>query len=93
MADISVVRNDGERRYEARLNARMIGATFFQDRSGMVAFTHTEVEPEVEGKGVGSELARGALDDVRARGAKVVAECPFIKSFIERHDEYRDLLA
>ena len=93
MADISVVRNDDERRYEAHLNAQMIGATYFQDRSGMVVFTHTEVEPEFEGKGVGSELAKGALDDVRARGAKVIAECPFIKTFIDRNPAYRDLLA
>jgi predicted GNAT family acetyltransferase len=54
---------------------------------------HTEVEPEWEGRGVGSELVRGALDDVRARGLKVRPLCPFVRAFIERHSEYLDLVA
>jgi hypothetical protein len=53
---------------------------------------HTVIDPDYEGHGVGSALARGALDDVRARGMSVVARCPFIAEYITRHDEYADLL-
>jgi uncharacterized protein len=53
---------------------------------------HTEVPPELGGRGIGSKIAGGALDLVRARGLKVVAECPFIAGFIGKHPEYTDLL-
>ena len=53
----------------------------------------TEVYESYEGLGLGSRLARAALDDARARGLKVMPLCPFIAGFIERHlDEYRDLV-
>ena len=56
-------------------------------------FTHTEVDPTFEGKGVGSALARFALDDVRAdRHPPGAAACPFIKGWIGKHPEYADLV-
>ena len=46
-----------------------------------------------EGEGVGSSLVRGALDDVRSKGGhKVLARCPFVSSWIDRHPDYADLL-
>ena len=60
---------------------------------GIITFTHTEVPKELGGRGIGSQLAKGALDQVRARGLKVVPLCPFIKAYIEKNAEYRDLLA
>jgi predicted GNAT family acetyltransferase len=62
-------------------------------KPGVITFTHTEVPKELGGRGIGSQLAKGALDQVRARGLKVVPLCPFIKAYIEKHPEYRDLLA
>ena len=59
---------------------------------GVITFTHTEVPSELAGRGIGSQLARGALDAVRAQGLKVVAKCPFISSFLGKHPEYNDLL-
>jgi len=55
-------------------------------------FTHTVVDPAYEGKGVGSALARAALDEVRGTKRKVLPLCPFIKGWIERHREYVDLV-
>ena len=48
---------------------------------------------DYEGQGAGSQLAREALDDVRRRGLGVVALCPFIAGWIERHPDYADLVA
>jgi uncharacterized protein len=56
-----------------------------------VLFTHTEVDTRYEGRGVGSALARAALDDVRRQGKLVIAQCPFIAGYIQRHPEYADL--
>ena len=48
--------------------------------------------PELGGKGIGSQLIQGALDQVRAEGLKVVAQCPFVKAFIGKNPAYQDLL-
>ncbi len=69
-----------------------VAAAYYDLRPGVVTFTHTEVPPELSGRGIGSRLARGALEAVRARGLKVVAECPFIRGYIDRHPEFADLL-
>jgi predicted GNAT family acetyltransferase len=61
-------------------------------RSGRIIFVHTEIDDAYEGKGLGSQLAAEALDDVRRRGHLVVPLCPFIASYIERHPEYADLV-
>jgi uncharacterized protein len=54
--------------------------------------SHTEVPPALGGKGIGSKLIKGALDQVRADGLKVIAQCPFVKAFIEKNSGYQDLL-
>jgi predicted GNAT family acetyltransferase len=93
MADITVARNDERQRYEAMVDGTVAGSALFRSKPGVTNFYHTEVDPAFEGKGVGSVLARRALDDVRARGEKVVADCPFIAGWIKRHPDYQDLLA
>ena len=92
-SDIEVVDNPGEQRYEARAgDGTVLGFSQYQRVPGRVVFTHTEVEQSQEGQGVGSQLARGALDDVRAAGLKVVPRCPFIKAYVDQHPDYADLV-
>jgi uncharacterized protein len=72
------------------------GAISFIDyrrSSGVVALTHAEVPRELEGRGVGSRMARAVLDAIRARGEKVIPQCSFVAAFIRRHPEYQDLVA
>jgi predicted GNAT family acetyltransferase len=91
--DIEIVDVPEKHRYEARVDGRVAGFAAYRRRPDAVVFTHTEVDDAYEGKGVGSVLAKGALDDVRAHGGAVVAQCPFIAAYIRRHPEYQDLLA
>jgi predicted GNAT family acetyltransferase len=51
------------------------------------------VDPSVEGKGVGSQLVEGALEDIRGRGLSVTVVCPFIGTYLRRHPEYADVVA
>ncbi len=90
--DITVADNPERHRYDAVVDGRLAGFAAYQLRPGHVVFTHTEVEPEFEGGGVGSALARAALDDVRARGQQVVPLCRFIAGYIDRHPDYQDLV-
>jgi len=75
-------------RYEAHLNGELAGFAAYRLRENTITFVHTSVEPEFEGHGVGSALARYGLDDARRRGLEIVVVCPFIRSWIARHPDY-----
>lgn len=93
MSSIEVVNNTERHRYEALVGGRVAGFAEYQLTDELVVFTHTEVADEFEGQGVGSALVQGALDDVRALGLrKVLPLCPFVRAWLGRHKDYRDLL-
>lgn len=93
MTDVTVTDNRNERRYEAHLDGRLAGFAYYQLTDELIIFTHTEVDPSFEGRGVGGALARLALDDVRSKGErKVLALCPFIKRWIDKHPDYASLV-
>jgi predicted GNAT family acetyltransferase len=75
-------------RYHASVDGREAGYAAYRMRRGRIEFTHTQVGDEWEGQGVGSALARGALDDAVAKGLAIVPSCPFMVSYIHRHHEY-----
>ncbi|WP_242901340.1 GNAT family N-acetyltransferase [Actinomadura terrae] len=85
--------NAEQGRYEIRVDGELAGFAEYKAEPGRLVLTHTEVLPAFEGKGVGGALARGALDDVRAKGLSVVPRCPFVKTWIDRHPDYQDLVA
>jgi len=93
MSDVEVRDNPEQSRYEARVDGELAGFSEYHLTRSSIVFTHTEVFDEFEGHGVGSTLAQGALDDVRAKGERnVVPVCPFIHGFIDDHPEYADLV-
>jgi predicted GNAT family acetyltransferase len=92
-AEIRVTNNLEEGRYEAWLGDVVAGFSEYKLRPGRIVFTHTIVEPKFEGRGIGSKLVREELEDVRARGLKVIPYCPFVRAYIRRHSEYQDLLS
>ena len=87
-----VVRNDEANRYEIVVDGKLAGFAEYMLTSGLITFTHTEVLPAFEGQGIGSKLAKGALDDVRSGDRRVLPLCPFIKGWIQRHPDYLDLI-
>ena len=86
-----VVNNAAHHRFELEVEGHL-AATYYKIADGVITFIHTEVPEELGGKGVGSKLVKGALDQVRSKGLKVIAQCPFVKAYIEKHPEYADLL-
>jgi predicted GNAT family acetyltransferase len=91
--ELTVRDNPEAGRYELLDGDRVLGVAAYERRGDTVVFTHTEVDPDAGESGLGSTLVRGALDDVRARGEKVIPRCPFVRGWIERHPEYADLVA
>lgn len=89
MSDI--VNNKAQHRFELTVEGHL-AAAYYKLEGNVVTFIHTEVPPELGGKGVGSKLVQGALDQVRAEGMKVIPSCPFVKAWIGKHPQYKDLL-
>jgi predicted GNAT family acetyltransferase len=86
-----IVDNNAAHRYELDIDGH-IAAAYYELSGNVITFTHTEVPTELGGKGIGSKLVKGALDQVRARGLRVVAQCPFVKAYIGKHPDYADLV-
>ena len=98
-ADPAVVDHAEAQRYEIVIDGQAAGFAEYRligpehdtpDRT--MVFTHTVIQNAFEGRGVGSRLAKAALDDARARGLLVRPECSFFVRYIERHGEYADLV-
>lgn len=83
--------NPTEGRYELTVDGHL-AATYYKLSDGVITFVHTEVPKELGGRGIGSRLVKGALDDVRSRHLKVIPQCPFVKAYIDKHADYADLL-
>ena len=87
------VTDDAERsRYRIDVDGAQAGFAAYVRRDDVVTFTHTEIDAAWEGQGVGSALARAALDDVRAHARRVRPLCPFIARWIGTHPDYQDLV-
>ena len=92
--DVTVTDKPARQRFDAIVDDEVAGFASYREKDDTtIELHHTEVDDAYEGQGVGSRLARGALDAVRATGRKVVPTCPFIRRYIDEHDEYRDLVA
>ncbi len=90
---MDVRRNESRRRFELPVQGGIAVLDYSQPRPGVLDLQHTSVPISERGKGMGALLVRGALDDARARGEKIIPTCPFVASFLGRHPEYKGLVA
>jgi predicted GNAT family acetyltransferase len=90
--DPRVVDNPEALRYELWLGERRVGFIQYKSRPDTILLVHTEVDPGFEGQGLGARLVAGALDDIRARGLKLVPLCPFVRSYLRHHPDHEDLV-
>ena len=89
---MDVTRNADRHRFETTVDGHT-GALTYREAAGHVTLIHTEVAPELRGRGIAEALARTALDDARHRRLLVRPLCPFVQAFLTRHPEYADLVA
>jgi predicted GNAT family acetyltransferase len=87
-----MLRNEANRRYELWVGDDRVGTITYRDEPDSVVLISTRVDPAFEGRGFGSRLVHDALADIRGRGLRVVLECSFARSYVERHPEEQDLV-
>ena len=77
--------------FEVVVDGRRAGLAQYVEQNGQRIFVHTEVGEEYEGRGLAGVLVGRALDQTRAAGLRVVPACPYVKGFVDRHEQYADL--
>lgn len=89
---MEIVTNEAEKRFEIHVEGRK-SVLDYEIRNGTIFFTHTGVPPQLEGRGIGTALAKAGLEYAKAKKLKVVPACSFIRVYMRRHPEYEELLA
>jgi predicted GNAT family acetyltransferase len=89
---LTIADNPERHRYEALLGGEKAGYSEYELQPGRVVFTHTVVRTKFEGRGIGSRLAKFAIEDVRGRGLRITPICPFIRAWLRRHSEYDEIV-
>lgn len=92
MAD-TVVHDEARSRFVLMRGAEELGETDYETRpDGGIVFTHTEIRPEIQERGLGSLLVRGAVEQLRTMtDARIGATCPFVRRYLSEHPEFDDL--
>ena len=92
MDEIRVIDNPAEPRYELWQGETLAGFIEYRLRDNQIAMTHTEIDPQLRTKGLGTRLVADALADTQARGRTVKPYCPFVAAYIREHPEYEDIV-
>jgi predicted GNAT family acetyltransferase len=87
---VTIVDVEAATRYEAREDGELAGFLEYVVQRDRIALIHTETLPTHRGRGIGERLVRFALEDARRRRLRVIARCPYVRVFLERHPEFKD---
>jgi predicted GNAT family acetyltransferase len=90
-SEIHVTHHMEKSRFETQVEGHTAELSYRLDGSNII-FTHTEVPPALEGRGIGSLLVKTGLEYAREKRLKVTALCWFVAGYIQRHAEYQDLV-
>ena len=93
MPEINIRQNEERNRFEAAVDGGLAVLNYVQAGDSRIAYVHTEVPDELEGQGIGSALAKHALEYARDNDLRVTPSCPFVQAYIRRHPEYQDLVS
>ena len=93
MPTLDFSHNAGQHRFEVASDGEFAGFLNYKLRDGEIELSHTEVLPAFSGKGIGGALAKGALEDARKQGRKVVPSCSFIAGYLKKHPGELDLVS
>ena len=91
LADVEVVNNPAERRFEAQVGEYLAVIDYIPEEK-LIIYTHTGVPEEIGHQGIASKMAKTALDYARDNNLRVIPQCPFVAGYIEIYPEYKSLV-
>ena len=93
--DLRLVDAPERRRYEilAPDDPEALAFVGYGVRDGVILLMHTEVRPDLEGRGIGTRTAELVIEHLRRNGQRAIVGCPFITSWLRRHPDQQDILA
>jgi predicted GNAT family acetyltransferase len=92
VTDVKVQDDPKKSRFEILVDGAVGGFAAYRIRDGLVIITHSEIDRNFRGQGLGSQLAEQTLDQLRERDARVVAACPFFAQYVSEHHDWDDIL-
>ena len=91
--DTTVVDVPERGRFEIRVDDQLVGLASYHVDNGVMTLPHTEVDPSMGGRGLGTMLVSAVLDAARERGLHVLPYCSFVRRYIQQHPELIDLVS
>lgn len=91
--NLQVVHNAAASRFEMDIQGKKALINYQKKGEDTYNLYHAEVPPEFEGRGFGSRLVKGALEQIKADGKRFIPTCPFIVAYVRRHPEYQAFIA
>jgi len=91
MDNLDIKHNEQSKRFETTVKGQT-GYISYQQRGDSLIYDHTIVPQALGGQGIGSALVKHALDYARRHNKKVVPQCSFVASYIDKHPDYQDLI-
>ena len=92
MSGTLITHEPARHRYSLTADGALAGLATYREQPGAIVVLHTEIDPALGGRGLGSELVAHILEDARARDLSVLPRCPFVSDYMRRHPEYTDLV-
>lgn len=90
---LQVRHDEGNSRFVADVEGRECVLDYERRDENTLDYTHTFTPEPLRGRGIASDVVRYALEWARRQGNQVVASCPFVKSYVEEHPEFEDVVA
>jgi predicted GNAT family acetyltransferase len=92
VTDVQVRDSSADHRFDILVDGTVAGFAAYRDRDGVVVITHSEIDPEFQGQGLGGQLAAQTLNLLRERDARVRPVCPFFADYVAKHHDWDDIL-
>ena len=93
LARMNVQHREDESRFVLDVNGNEAELLYRELDERTLDYSHTFVPPAMRGGGAGGTVVRAALDYARENGYRVRPSCSFVAAFVERHPEYREIVA
>ena len=87
-----LIDNKQLKQYEFQIEGHVAKIEYVKKDKGKIYLIHTEVPEALSGRGIGSQLVKSVLTDIREKGLELKVLCPFVAAYIKQHPEWNKLV-